>query len=371
MYAFRYTLCFLPMLIAIAGNLLGGFWAAGNIFFSLAFMVIIDWFAPADRKKIPQHDSGLPDAVLLCSVAIHTLGLVSLIYGVWFDILVGGSVWLAAVSTGFAAGILGITVAHELIHRERDKWMQHLGIWNLFIVCYAHFFTEHRLVHHVKVGTAEDPATARHGESFYAFLVRTVPAQYISALQTDARIQQRKGLRPYGWYNFTVRAYLLQLTFMALIHLGLGGLVLGAFIVQSVAAFFLLEYVNYIENYGLVRANGERVGKQHAWQSDSISSRFTLFELSRHADHHMRASKPYYTLDSHDESPRLLAGYFGMFYLALIPPLFFKGCIRESELPLRNRMQSSTSSLFAGIVASPSQFRKKVIFAPNTAEICH
>ncbi|MGD1892916.1 MAG: fatty acid desaturase, partial [Cyclobacteriaceae bacterium] len=66
----------------------------------------------------------------------------------------------------------------------------------------------------------------------------------------------------------------------------LGKWVLGAYLVQSVAAFFLLEYVNYIEHYGLERREGERVGKQHAWQSDAVTSRFTLFELSRHADHH-------------------------------------------------------------------------------------
>ena len=324
MYALRYTLSFLPVLIAIAGNLLGGFWAAGNIVFSLGFMVAIDWFAPEDKKKMPHRESKLPDVVLLFSVFIHTLGVASLLYGVLSGILYGGAIWLAAISTGFAGGILGITAAHELIHRERDKWMQNLGVWNLFIVCYTHFFTEHRLVHHVKVGTAEDPATARYGESFYAFLVRTIPAQFRSALQTDARIQRRRGRRAYGWRNFTLRASLLQLAFMTLIFIALGGLALGAYVAQSVAAFFLLEYVNYIEHYGLVRANGERVSKQHAWQSDSISSRFTLFELSRHADHHMRASKPYHTLDSHDESPRLPAGYFGMFYLALIPPLFFK-----------------------------------------------
>ena len=324
MYALRYSFGFLPVLIAIAGNLIGGYFAAGNIVFSLVFMVIIDWFAPTDQHKIPVEDSKLPDGVLLFSVFIHTAGVVSLLYGVVSGILTGGAVWLAAISTGFAGGVLGITAAHELIHRERDKWLQNLGIWNLFIVCYTHFFTEHRLVHHVKVGTAADPATARYGESFYAFLVRTIPGQFISALQTDARIQTRKQRSAYGWKNFTVRASLMQLAFMGLLFFSLGGLVLAAYIAQSVAAFFLLEYVNYIEHYGLVRADGERVSKHHAWQSDSISSRFTLFELSRHADHHMRASKPYYTLDSHDQSPRLPAGYYGMFYLALIPPLFFK-----------------------------------------------
>jgi alkane 1-monooxygenase len=324
MYAFRYLLSFLPVLIAIGGNLLGGYFAAGNLVFSLVFMVIIDWFAPSDDQEIPLKDGKLPDAVLMASVLLHTLGVVSLLYGVYAGILTDEAVWLGAISTGFAGGILGITAAHELIHRERNKWLQNLGIWNLFIVGYTHFFTEHRLVHHVKVGTAEDPATARYGESFYAFLFRTIPSQYFSALQTDARVQRRKKNLAYGWKNFTVRATIFQLAFIALLFFALGGLVAATYLAQCVAAFFLLEYVNYIEHYGLVRADGERVSKQHAWQSDSISSRFTLFELSRHADHHMRASKPYYTLDSHDESPRLPAGYFGMFYLALIPPLFFR-----------------------------------------------
>ena len=324
MFVFRYMLSFLPVLIAISGNLMGGYWAAGNIVFSLVFMVIIDWFAPSDSQDIPLKDDKLPNAVLLFSVLLHTAGVATLLFGVTSGILSGGAVWLAAVSTGFAGGILGITAAHELIHRERNKWMQQLGIWNLFIVGYTHFFTEHRLVHHVKVGTIEDPATARYGESFYAFLLRTIPGQFVSALQTDARIQRRKQNLPYGWKNFTIRATLLQIAFMVLIFSGMGSLVLLAYIAQSAAAFFLLEYVNYIEHYGLERAEGERVGKHHAWQSDSISSRFALFELSRHADHHMRASKPYHTLDSHEASPRLPAGYFGMFYLALIPPLFFR-----------------------------------------------
>jgi alkane 1-monooxygenase len=62
----------------------------------------------------------------------------------------------------------------------------------------------------------------------------------------------------------------------------------------------------------------------HSWQSDAISSRFTLFELSRHSDHHVKAYKPFYLLESHEESYVLPSGYFGMFYVGLIPPLWFK-----------------------------------------------
>ena len=324
MFYTRYLLSFIPYGVVIFGNLSGGYWAIGNIVFSLGFLVAIDWVVPKNHHKLAETDGSFPDAVLLSSVLMHTLGVASLLYGVYQEILVGKFVWFAAVSTGFAGGQLGITAAHELIHRERNRWMQNSGIWNLFLVNYSHFFTEHRLVHHVKVGTPDDHATARYGESFYAYLVRSVPSQWFSALRIDAYVQRKKGNVAYGWKNFTLRATLIQLLWMSLIFLVVGGVGLAAYVVQSVAAFFLLEYVNYIEHYGLVRKEGERVGNQHAWQSDAMTSRFTLFELSRHADHHMRASKPYYTLDSHEESPTMPAGYFGMFYIALIPPLFFR-----------------------------------------------
>ena len=97
-----------------------------------------------------------------------------------------------------------------------------------------------------------------------------------------------------------------------------------AYLVQATVAMLLLEVVNYIEHYGLVRARGEKVAAHHAWQSDRISSRFTLFELSRHSDHHLKAYKPFHTLDSHESPFFLPSGYFGMYYVALIPPLWFR-----------------------------------------------
>jgi alkane 1-monooxygenase len=91
-----------------------------------------------------------------------------------------------------------------------------------------------------------------------------------------------------------------------------------------VVANFLLEYVNYIEHYGLTRRENERVNEMHSWQSDSIVSRFLLVDLSRHADHHYYAAKPFHTLDSHVKSPELPSGYAGLFFVAAIPPLWFK-----------------------------------------------
>jgi Fatty acid desaturase. len=102
-----------------------------------------------------------------------------------------------------------------------------------------------------------------------------------------------------------------------------------AFIVQSVVAFSLLEAVNYIEHYGLERRerkNGkyDAVNEEHSWNSDHIVSRYLLFELTRHSDHHAHAARKYQTLRSFENSPQLPTGYPGMIVLSVLPPLFFK-----------------------------------------------
>lgn len=98
----------------------------------------------------------------------------------------------------------------------------------------------------------------------------------------------------------------------------------GLFLIQCFIANFLLEFTNYIEHYGLTRSESERVVEGHSWQTDKAVSRFILIDLSRHADHHYLASKPYHTLDSHPQGAVLPFGYTSAVYLALIPPLWFR-----------------------------------------------
>lgn len=334
----KYLLSLIPSIIVIAGNLLGGYFTLGNFFFTFVILVIADMLAPSDKTAPQEMDATMPDFVLILAVTFHTAAIATLIYGIHAEIVNDVFIWTAAISTGLNAGILGINAAHELIHRK-SKLMQNLGIWNLFLVFYAHFYTEHRLVHHVKVGTAEDPATARYRESLYSFWLRTIPGQFISALQTDASRQKRKNHAAYGLYNFSVRAVILQIMVIAALVYFLSPVVAAAFAGQCLVAILLLEYVNYIEHYGLVRADGVTVGKEHSWQSDAITSRFTLFELTRHSDHHMLAYKPYHTLESHEESPELPFGYFGMFYIALLPPLFYK--MMDRAMPSKEEVHSA------------------------------
>jgi alkane 1-monooxygenase len=189
------------------------------------------------------------------------------------------------------------------------------------------------------VATEKDPATARLGEGFYSFLIRTIPGQWWSALQ----IELRKPSLKIGdhRFNFVVITGLLQFGFFAVLFY-LGKWLAFAYLLQSMVAIFLLEYVNYIEHYGLLRNDGEKLSAVHAWQSDSVASRFSLFELSRHSHHHLQAAVPYPELESMESPHRLPYGYFGMFYIALCPPIWFW---------VMDRRIVSNSTAYAGTIA--------------------
>ena len=100
-------------------------------------------------------------------------------------------------------------------------------------------------------------------------------------------------------------------------------------IIQAVFGFSLLETVNYLEHYGLLRqknANGryERCAPVHSWNSDHIVTNLFLYHLQRHSDHHANPTRRYQTLRSMEGSPNLPSGYASMISLTYFPPLWRK-----------------------------------------------
>ena len=97
----------------------------------------------------------------------------------------------------------------------------------------------------------------------------------------------------------------------------------------GVLSFLFLETINYIEHYGLLRSKTEtgryeRVQTIHSWNSNHLIGRIVLYELTRHSDHHYKASKKYQVLEHKRESPQLPFGYPTSILISLVPPLWFK-----------------------------------------------
>lgn len=224
--------------------------------------------------------------------------------------LLSADALVAVLLVGINSGISAIIVAHELIHRK-ERWMFLLGRLLLCTVFYEHFSTEHVRGHHARIGTEEDPATSRFGETYRAFWRRTVPGQLRSAWRLEAK---RLGDEDMGWSDRrvlrnTVLHGVIAETGLALVVLAvLGPAALVGHLGQAWVAVRLLEAVNYFEHYGL-RRQGRKVRPVDSWDSDSWFTLFALVGLSRHADHHAYASRPFQALRTWEESPKLPHGY--------------------------------------------------------------
>jgi alkane 1-monooxygenase len=230
-----------------------------------------------------------------------------------------------ALTMAMVSGI-AINTAHELGHKRADleKWLSKVALAQSG---YGHFFIEHNRGHHVRVATPEDPASARLGESFWAFLPRTVSGSLSSAWGIERARLERVGHPIWSIHNDILQAWVMTVGLFAALAIGFGPVVLPYLLLQAVLGFSLLEVVNYLEHYGLLRQKKEdgryeRCLPQHSWNSNNLASNVLLYHLQRHSDHHANPTRRYQALRHVDEAPQLPTGYAGMIVLAWFPPLW-------------------------------------------------
>ena len=259
-----------------------------------------------------------------------------------------------AVSIGCIGGI-GINTAHELGHKREshERWLSKIALAQSF---YGHFYIEHNRGHHVRVATPEDPASSRVGESFYRFWPRTVLGSLRSAWRLEQKRIGRRGGHPFRLSNDVLNAWLMSAVLWGAMVALVGVGVLPYLVIQAVVGFSLLEVVNYMEHYGMLRQKVgvggrqryERVDPSHSWNSNNIATNVLLYHLQRHSDHHANPTRRYQTLRDFEESPVLPTGYAGMIVLALVPPVWrrvmdrrvlahFGGDIRRANIDPRRR----------------------------------
>ena len=228
---------------------------------------------------------------------------------------------------GILCGIFGINVGHELGHRS-NRFQQFLGEILLITSLESHFLPYHNSGHHYNVATPNDPATARKNEPVYFFWLRSQLGSYKQAWQIENKRLKKVGKSVFSILNRMIVYTIAQSLILISIYIIFDLKTLLAYIAAAIFGILMLETVNYIEHYALLRKkneNGkyERVQPFHSWNSNHIVGRTILFELSRHSDHHYKASKHYQLLDSLPNSPQMITGYPGMMLIALIPPLWF------------------------------------------------
>ncbi|KQI73438.1 alkane 1-monooxygenase [Loktanella sp. 5RATIMAR09] len=238
--------------------------------------------------------------------------------------------WLLFAALGILSGTIGITYAHELMHQKPklERWMADILLAS---VLYAHFRSEHLLVHHRYIGTPRDPVTARYGESFYRFFPRVLYQSLVSSFKAEKAMLARKELPWFHRSNPFWRYWALEAGFLVLAW-GIGGW-WGVFLfaTQAFWAVFQLELVDYVEHYGLTRKHlgdgkYEHVLPRHSWNASQQASNWLLINLQRHSDHHYKPNRRFPLLQTYDddEAPQLPYGYPLMTMIALVPPAWRK-----------------------------------------------
>ncbi len=230
-----------------------------------------------------------------------------------------------ALTVAMVSGI-AINTAHELGHKRAsiERWLSKVALAQSG---YGHFFIEHNRGHHVRVATPEDPASARLGETFYSFLPRTVIGSLRSAWELERVRLARLERSPWSLRNDILGAWAMSVVLFGTLVAIFGVVVLPYLMIQAVIGFSLLEVVNYLEHYGLLRGKREdgryeRTLPEHSWNSNSAASNVLLYHLQRHSDHHANPIRRYQALRHVDEAPQLPTGYAGMILLAVIPPIW-------------------------------------------------
>jgi len=301
--------------------------------FLYAVIPLLDYLFPNDRNNPPEQIVPQLEADTYYRILNHVtvpLHFVTLICGAWFVAsqdpgwfgLLGHSLMVGAIS-GF-----GINTGHELGHKKNatDRLAARLV---LAVPFYGHFQMEHNAGHHAEVATVEDSASAHFGESIYKFSLREVPGGISRAWHLESKRLQRRGYRSLSWRNEILQSYAVSALLYGGLLLAFGPVILPFLLIQTAFAWWQLTSANYIEHYGLLREKRgdgryERCQPHHSWNANHIASNLLTFHLERHSDHHAYAARHYQSLRHFEDVPQLPSGYFGMFLLSYVPPLWYR-----------------------------------------------
>jgi alkane 1-monooxygenase len=304
---------------------------------SYGLMPLLDWLVGEDTDNPPEAVVPQLDAdryYRWLTWATVPLYFAMLIVSAWW---VGTRElsWPAFLLVAYVAGItsgMGLTTAHELGHKYNplEQWLARLL---LAVPAYGHFTVEHGRGHHRWVSTPEDHASSRMGESIYRFAARELPGGIRRAWQIEGDRLRAQGNAAWSASNTMLQSYAITAALQLGLVAAFGWVMLPFLAIHNLMAWWQLTSANYVEHYGLLRAKvpgpgGELVYEapqpHHSWNTNHRVSNLVLFHLQRHSDHHANPSRRYQCLRDFPDLPKLPSGYFGMFPLAYVPPLWFK-----------------------------------------------
>lgn len=331
-------------LLSAMALLIGGRFVTGGLLAVLALYMVGDAVCGDDTSTPVYRRPGILTAQLWMALPLLALIVFSSVWSVSAGDPLGFGAWLTGITgydllaareatafghhvsgwilTGLMIGMVGTIPAHELTHRTWDPVSMLLGRWLLAFSFDASFAVEHVYGHHRYVSTEEDPATAPRGRNVYAHVAISTVKGNVSAWKIERARLAKRGLSTLSIHNAVLRGYAMSAALVALAY-ALGGAVgAGFFIACALWGKALLEIVNYMEHYGMVRDPATPVQPRHSWNTNRRISSWSMFNLTRHSHHHAQGEVAYQDLRPYEDAPMMINGYLTTLVVAMIPPLW-------------------------------------------------
>ena len=234
------------------------------------------------------------------------------------------------IGTALSIGSLGTVSAHELTHRKKNKFDMFVGNWLLSFSWDCNFAIEHVYGHHKNVCLPEDPASAKRDENLYWFILKGIINEQVFGWKIESERLKRQKIGLFSMQNKMIVGYIrsLIITILTFVFSGIVGML--SFLLCAIVAKALLEGINYIEHYGLVRERGKPVRMRHSWNSNHFFSSIYLYNVTRHSDHHRNTNLKFWELKPIDKSaPILPYGYLTMLYLVFFTPFLYRKIMKR------------------------------------------
>ena len=234
------------------------------------------------------------------------------------------------IGTALSIGSLGTVAAHELTHRKKNKFDMFVGNWLLSFSWDCNFAIEHVYGHHKNVCLPEDPASAKRDENLYWFILKGIINEQVFGWKIESERLKRQKIGLFSMQNKMIVGYIrsLIITILTFIFSGIVGML--SFLLCAIVAKALLEGINYIEHYGLVRERGKPVRMRHSWNSNHFFSSIYLYNVTRHSDHHRNTNLKFWELKPIDKcAPILPYGYLTMLYLVFFTPFLYRKIMKR------------------------------------------
>lgn len=329
---------FLPTVPMLAYGLY--FWTHGALYttlipvlFIFGLVPLVDAILGEDTNNPPAEVVGAMEAdqfyryLAFATVPVFWASFIATVAFVGTQHLPWWSLLALAIGVGTINGGC-LALGHELGHKHA-KLDQFMALLANCVVGYAHFRVEHNRGHHTWVSTPEDPASARMGETIYAFAARELPGAFVRGWRNEAERLTKRGKRVWLFDNEILQGFVLTFAVAGVLIFYFGWDVAPFIVLHHFVGWYGLTQANYVEHYGLLRQKQpsgryQPVEPRHSWNTNHIFSNIITFHLQRHSDHHAHPMRPYQSLRDFPDLPRLPSGHPGMYVLAAIPPLWFK-----------------------------------------------